>query len=101
MSVPVLPDLTFIVFLVSWLVTRQILFLFVLLSVYYDAGRIIPNVWDPSSGAYITRESLRFYWITLGALLVLMCLWFYMIARVAYDVVKGNPAEDVRSDDEE
>jgi very-long-chain ceramide synthase len=87
--------------MIGWLFTRQFLFIGVLLSVMNDVPKIIPYKWDPPSGAYITARAINIFSLTLGALLVLMFIWFYMIARVAYGVISGKPAEDVRSDDEE
>ena len=43
-------------------------------------------------------------WGFLSALLFLQCItvmWFAMICKVAYKVVQGGQADDVRSDDEE
>ncbi|CAG8698814.1 651_t:CDS:2, partial [Acaulospora colombiana] len=37
----------------------------------------------------------------LAALQVLMCIWFFSILRVAWSVVRGKPAEDVRSDEDD
>ena len=48
-------DITFVLFMLSWLVTRHILFLFAIKSTYYDAPRIIPRVWDPSTGHFMTK----------------------------------------------
>lgn len=55
---------------------------------------------DPD-GVICFNEHVRFTF--LGLLLALQCiliLWFAMICRVAYRVIRGGSAEDTRSDDE-
>ena len=112
-------DATFGVFMLSWLVTRHFLFLFVIKSTYYDAPRIIPRVWDPATGHFMTKG----VYVAFNAMLmslqastnphvflsldspfflqILQLIWFWMIVRVAYRVVMGQGAEDTRSDSEE
>lgn len=48
-------DATFVIFMLSWLATRHFLFNLVLKATW-DAWYIIPRVWDPSRGHYMTRE---------------------------------------------
>jgi acyl-CoA-dependent ceramide synthase len=121
-------DVMFGVFMLSWLVARHILYLAVCYSVWADAVVTIPHgcfkgtkdklegpfepptdqgimyllqpLWD-SDGMFCFNETVQ--WSFLSMLLFLQCLtiiWFSMIIRVAIKVVKGAPAEDVRSDDE-
>jgi acyl-CoA-dependent ceramide synthase len=116
------------VFLTSWLVARHILYLMVCYSVWAHTPEVMPTgcfrdtqdtlhgpfdppadaganfllepLWD-SEGMYCYNETVK--WSFLSMLLFLQCLtimWFAMIVRVAVKVVKGAPAEDVRSDDE-
>ena len=111
-------DITFVLFMGSWLVTRHFLFLFAIKSSWYDAPRIIPAVWDPSIGHFMTKEVLRAFNSMLIALQVsdsaqschitspfyfikvIQLIWFWMVCRVAWRVVSGQGAEDSRSDDE-
>ena len=46
------------------------------------------------------KEILGTLVILLLALQVLTLMWFYMILRVAWKVIKGGGADDTRSDDE-
>lgn len=48
-------DLTFGWFMVSWLVTRHILFLFVIKSTLFDGPKLIAFRWDPVAGHYVTK----------------------------------------------
>jgi len=122
-------DVMFGVFMVSWLVARHFMYLAVCYSVWahtpetmptgcfkggkggsvtgpFEAptdqgfGYLLEPLWD-SEGLFCYNETVK--WSFLSMLLFLQCLtvmWFSMIIRVAIKVLKGAPAEDVRSDDE-
>lgn len=121
-------DVMFGVFMTSWLVARHFLYLAVCYSVWAHTPVIMPNgcfrgprenltgpfepptdkgfsyllepLWD-SEGTFCYNETVK--WSFLSMLLFLQGLtimWFAMIIRVAVKVLKGAPAEDVRSDDE-
>jgi len=93
-------DATFVCFMGTWLVTRHFLFLFVIKSAYQDAPVLLPHVWDPPRGFFMTKEVLAGFSAMLVALQIIQIMWFWMICRVAYKVVSGQGAEDTRSDDE-
>ncbi|KDQ21622.1 hypothetical protein BOTBODRAFT_98865 [Botryobasidium botryosum FD-172 SS1] len=96
----VLPDVIFVAFLVTWLVTRQVLYFKVAYSTTFDARKVTTFEWDPSNGKFesgIQYGCSAALWV-LG---VLLCIWFGMICRVAYRVITGKGAEDTRSDDED
>ena len=40
-------------------------------------------------------------WVSLWILYALLCLWFWMGCKVAYNVLMGKAADDSRSEDEE
>ncbi|KAJ3528678.1 hypothetical protein NM688_g7963 [Phlebia brevispora] len=101
LSFRTLCDLTFVCFMVSWAMTRHFLFLFVLKSAYWDAPQIIPRVWDPATGHFMTKGVWIAFTSMLVALEVIQLMWFFTILRVAYRVVSGQGAEDTRSDSEE
>ncbi|KAK4157370.1 TLC domain-containing protein [Chaetomidium leptoderma] len=121
-------DVIFGVFIASWLVTRHVLYLTVCYSVWAHTspimgigcvsgardnlttrfepptdkgiGYLLEPLWD-SEGTVCWDETIK--WWFLSMLLFLQCLtimWFSMILRVAVKVIKGAPAEDVRSDGE-
>jgi len=94
-------DVAFVVFLVSWFLTRHVLFGSVIYSVYRDAPKFIPQLWSPARGLYLSRESWIGYLALLLTLQVILLLWFYLIIIVAARVVSGQSAEDVRSDEED
>lgn len=68
-------------------------------------NEILRNIMQPFAdpgGPICYNERIRFSF--LGLLLVLqgiMIMWFIMIIRVAWNVIKGHGADDSRSDDEE
>lgn len=93
-------DAVFGLFMVSWFVTRHLLFPIVIWSTTFDLPVNIPYLLDKERGFYLTRSAHMVFVGALLALQVLQCIWFWMICRVAYRVVTGSGAEDERSDDE-
>lgn len=94
-------DIAFGVFMVSWLVTRHILYMRVVWSCIYDTLNVM--TFHPTSrqtGDYFDRTAYLALIGLLGALQVLLLMWFYMICRVAYRVVTKAGAADSRSDAE-
>ncbi|KAG8862235.1 sphingosine N-acyltransferase lag1 [Tulasnella sp. 330] len=100
LDIPVVPDLLFVVFLVSWLISRQGFFSAVVLSVVNDLPKWVLFKDDGIPGAVFTRNAWWTFSVLLSCLAVLQLLWLVLITRVAIKVVRGAPAEDVRSDDE-
>jgi very-long-chain ceramide synthase len=114
------------VFMISWLVSRHIVYVIVCWSVYKDTPRLIgskcyfgnnanlqgPFETPPGYGyllqPFVVSDGLICYndtvkWLFLAPLLcleVLTIVWFTMIVRVAVRVVRGDGADDMRSDDE-
>lgn len=121
-------DYMFGVFMVSWFVARHVLYIMVCYSVWAQTPDIMTtgcysgpdnNLQGPfdvpsdSGSLYLLEplwnsEGLVCYnqtvkWSFLSMLLFLQALtimWFSMIIRIAINVLRGNPAEDTRSDDE-
>ena len=119
-------DVAFGVFMVVWFVSRHILYFFVCYSLYADAPREIrhgcywgsnanlhgpiatPNDFNHWTQPFRDPQGLvcwdrKVEWAFLGLLLslqVILLIWFGMIMRVAWKVIKGGEAEDSRSDDE-
>ncbi|KAI1291154.1 longevity-assurance protein [Xylaria venustula] len=120
-------DVIFGIFMVTWLVTRHVFYLMVCWSVYYDSPRHMPtscyegpadNLQGPlpvpegrsyllepfrdSMGVVCMTEGIRTVFLSYLLLLqAIMIPWSAAIVRVAMQVVRGDNAEDVRSDDEE
>ncbi|KAI0772062.1 longevity assurance proteins LAG1/LAC1 [Trametes elegans] len=93
-------DAAFVVFLLSWLVTRHILFLLAIKATW-EAWDILPRQWDPPRGHYMTAKVYFGFVSMLVMLQIIQLVWFGMICRVAYRVVTGQGAQDTRSDDED
>ncbi|KAI0677068.1 longevity assurance proteins LAG1/LAC1 [Trametes maxima] len=92
-------DATFVLFLVSWLITRHALFLLTIKATW-EAWYTVPRIWDPSRGHFMTKEIYFGFFAMLVVLQIIQLVWFWMICRVAYRVVTGQGAQDTRSDDE-
>lgn len=95
-------DAMFVVFMVSWLVTRHILYGIVIWSAAFDAKDIMGGYrWIPERELFFTRTVHITFLVLLMALEFILCLWFFMIVRVAVRVVSGEGAEDNRSDSDD
>ena len=120
-------DITFGIFLVVWFVARHVLYPLIMWSIYADLPESIPPGCytgptghvkgpfpAPDWGMHLIRpfmepegmvcftEGIQWGFLAmLGALQIIACIWFWMILRVAWKVIKGNGAEDTRSDDED
>lgn len=120
-------DIAFGVFIVTWFITRHILYMWVLWSIYAHIPEEIqygcyigstqqlqgpfpvPNDWEHLTwpfrdpvGMVCWNNNIK--WGFLGMLLALqgiLLMWFTMIIKVAYKVLSGQGADDVRSDDED
>jgi len=119
-------DYLFGLFMVTWVILRHVLHLMICWSVYADIPNIISygcyhgrngaiegpfptpdgfaHLLEPfrnPEGTVCWNNGIK--WGFLSALLFLqgICImWFAMIVHVAIKVLSGNPADDVRSDDE-
>lgn len=115
-------DFAFGVFLVTWVISRHVVYVSILWSVYHDAPhiygcvsvntgkRVSPDgISAPSAhslGSYpdytcFDRTIHMTFFYLLAMLQVITLVWLYMIGKVAYKVVAGTGAEDTRSDEEE
>lgn len=107
LNVPtIITDTTFGLFLVSWLVTRQIGLLLVIINIWESGPRMI-DVDHPEKYAigpydfHFTRPVWLAFFLFLSTLWILICIWFAMICRVAAKVIMGGVADETRSDDED
>ncbi|KJA30026.1 hypothetical protein HYPSUDRAFT_32065 [Hypholoma sublateritium FD-334 SS-4] len=95
-------DGIFGVFMLSWFITRHILFPIVIWSTATVGPKYINFRWDWEGGFYVTKAAFTGYWIMLLFLQALQIIWFGMIIRVATRVATGKGgASDVRSDAED
>ena len=120
-------DITFGVFMVTWFLSRHVLFMWTWYSILahipeeikygcYRGGDEdlqgplpVPNDWshlaepfrDPV-GLVCWNHNIKWvFLILLAALQVVLLMWFTMVIKVAYKVLSGHGADDVRSDDED
>lgn len=93
-------DALFGIFMVSWFVTRHVLFVITIISTMTESRKYIPRLVDPSRGYYYDDKAYHGFVTLLWALQALQVVWFWMIVRVAYRVVTGSGAADERSDEE-
>jgi len=93
-------DVTFVWWMLSWIVTRHVLFSKAIASTYWDAPIEINLGWRPEESHWATQEVLTVFVYLLVILEVIQCIWSYLIFKVAYRVLRGEGAEDSRSDDE-
>ncbi|KAF4124347.1 Acyl-CoA-dependent ceramide synthase, partial [Geosmithia morbida] len=118
-------DVIFGVFLVVWVLTRHVFYLLTCWSVYYDLPRSLKRPcfrgaagairgpfdppsegWshllepfrDPAGTVCMTDGITHGFLVFLLGLEVVICVWSFFIIRVSVRVLKGAPAEDVRSD---
>ncbi|BGP29876.1 Sphingosine N-acyltransferase lag1 [Rhodotorula toruloides] len=94
-------DATFAIFLISWIVTRHIIFGRIIWSVVVEAQTVLDYDWRSEDGYYFSRNTQRCFTALLLALQLLICLWLAMILRVLWNMFLGASAEDTRSDDED
>lgn len=92
-------DLAFVVFLISWFVSRQIGLFLIIRTLWVDAAKYITLEWSPSEGKYLDRTTFWAFFILLSLLYVLATMWFCMAMVVAVRVVRGLGAEDIREED--
>ncbi|KAH7345098.1 TLC domain-containing protein [Rhizoctonia solani] len=97
----ILPDTAFGLFVFSWLVTRQGAFTVVVWSVIIESRKYVDFDFRPMDGRFWSKPTYYGFCIFLVALSLLLWGWFWMICRVALNVLRGKPAEDTRSDEED
>jgi len=126
MDYSVVCDYVFGLFMLAWVATRHVIYPLICYSLWADMPKVTNfgcyrgtngNITGPfpppdrighllkpfrwPDGVVCFNEQIQ--WSFLSALLslqVLMLMWFYMILRVAAKVLRGEAADDVRSDDE-
>lgn len=120
-------DYAFGLFMVSWFAARHVIYLMVCWSIYahtpevmdfgcyrgtnadlvgpHEAPAGLGHLLEPfydSAGTVCFDHAVKWYFLTpLLMLQVITIVWFTMIIRVAMKVLRGDGAEDSRSDDED
>ncbi|KAI0306887.1 longevity assurance proteins LAG1/LAC1 [Multifurca ochricompacta] len=93
-------DVTFVWWMLSWFVTRHVLFCKIIASAHWDVRDQLEFGWWPERRYWLTRDVLNIFVSLLVILEIIQSIWSYLIFCVAYRVLKGEGAEDSRSDDE-
>lgn len=75
---PTLCDITFGVFLLSWLITRHILFILVIVSTFVDVPKVLPYAWIPEEGVWFTRQ----VYIAFVSMLISLQVRFCCLASI-------------------
>jgi acyl-CoA-dependent ceramide synthase len=94
-------NVTFGCFMLSWIVTRHILYPKVLSSVIWRSEELLYFDWNPEQEYFWSKNTKLCFVVLLSALQILLILWFFMIVKIAVGVLRGAAAEDSRSDDED
>ena len=85
----------------SWLFTRQVGLPYIIYTTYHHLPYYVPFAWSPAEGLFLNRATWTMFVVMQSTLLVMCTIWFTMAVRVAVRVVRGQGAEDSRSDDED
>ncbi|WWD15763.1 hypothetical protein CI109_100185 [Kwoniella shandongensis] len=92
-------DIAFVIFLVSWLFSRQVGLFLVIRTLYVDAPNYINLEWAPAQGKFLNKTTFWTFLTLIMLLYVLATMWFCMACVVAVRVVRGLGAEDIREED--
>ncbi|KAI5479282.1 longevity-assurance protein [Pseudohyphozyma bogoriensis] len=116
---PKMADGVFGLFLISWVVTRHIIYPKLLWSVAFELPEILPHDWRPREGYFNSYWSHMGFTLLLGVLQaslrraplyedvyshqvfphqILLCIWFVMVMKVTWKIVTGGNGEDTRSE---
>lgn len=101
---PTACDAMFIVFLVSWIVLRHGLYNYIYVHTWNNATTLMASgrcVEGYTQKRCWTPALIDYFMGLLGGLQIITCIWMYLILKVAYKVITGKGAEDVRSDEDD
>lgn len=93
-------DVAFGAFMLSWIVTRHVFYVMMLYSCIFSSPKLLPlQPGQDGSEWFGYRSPMTLILVGLLCILqLIICIWFVMIAKVAYKVIAGQEAEDSRSD---
>lgn len=96
-------DWMFLLFLISWIVLRHGVYNYLFLHSWNSRHILLGDgcVEGLLQKRCLTPGVLNSFLALLGGLQIITCVWFYLIMKVAYKVVTGTGAEDVRSDEDD
>ncbi|CDK29410.1 unnamed protein product [Kuraishia capsulata CBS 1993] len=100
-------DYVFGLFMTAWIILRHIVYNYIVWHAWAKAKILLGDTCEDLARQNIKKRMCYHGWEIdcfvglLAGLQVLFIIWMYLIARVAYKVMSGKGADDVRSDDEE
>ncbi|GME81317.1 unnamed protein product [Ambrosiozyma monospora] len=97
-------DIMFIVFMVAWIILRHVAYNYIFYFSWSQSRDIMQGNCDqvgPDAKMCYTDRAIDFFLLLLGGLQVITLVWMYLILKVAYKVISGSSADDVRSDSED
>ncbi|ODQ67290.1 longevity assurance proteins LAG1/LAC1, partial [Nadsonia fulvescens var. elongata DSM 6958] len=99
-------DFLFGFFVVTWIISRHVLYNYVVYSAIEHAPKLIEanHCQYDEMGVLIRCFSLNTHWVFISLLIILQIItlvWLIMIINVIYKILMGGSAEDTRSDEED
>ncbi|KAI5952686.1 lag1 [Candida jiufengensis] len=97
-------DGMFILFLVSWIALRHGVYNYIFYHAWHKSVHLMENgrcVEGLNQKRCWTPTIINTFLGLLGGLQIITCIWMYLILKVAYKVIIGSGAEDVRSDEDD
>lgn len=97
-------DIMFLVFLLSWVVLRHGVYTYLVYHAYTSAAVLMKDA-QCKPGVYAKKcwspLVINVFILLLVGMQILTMIWMYLILKVAYKVIIGVGAEDVRSDEDD
>ncbi|KAI5948965.1 lag1 [Candida theae] len=97
-------DAMFVVFLVSWIGLRHGAYNYIFYHAWHKSVHLMQDgqcmVGNDQKRCW-TPTVINTFLGLLGGLQIITCIWMYLISKVAYKVIIGVGAEDVRSDEDD
>ncbi|ORX74511.1 LAG1-domain-containing protein [Linderina pennispora] len=99
----VIPNALFGIFSLSWVATKHVVCLKMMISIWTQGTKLIPEErrFPHYPNSYASYPIVSVLWVFLCVLQVVLLYWFYLLLRVLNRVlIKGENVDDNRSDDE-
>ncbi|KAA1092402.1 Ceramide synthase 6 [Puccinia graminis f. sp. tritici] len=96
-------EVSFAIFLCIWTYFRHWQNIRILYSVYAEYETLVPEFakrWSPSNEVYLTGWMRWQIFAPIMLLQILNLFWYFLIWRIVYRMVVGNPLADVREEGE-
>ncbi|KAJ2723594.1 Sphingosine N-acyltransferase lag1 [Coemansia sp. Benny D115] len=100
----IMPNILFGMFSVSWIATKHYLCIKMMISIWTQGTSLVPQEkrFPHYPNSYASYPIVGFLWAFLLLLQIILIYWFVLILNVLQKVlIKGEEANDSRSDDED